>query len=178
MILEPACEVDGDLMDVARDGFEDAILTTEMANGAPALQLGRLAQMRLVIRTAIEKRLKNRPHAINADWRALLDQYLLSSACVMPALADEDYAIEQQAREEKTAALDTLARARLSVLNGPAGTGKTTLLLALCSHPKIAEGGLLLLAPTGKAQGALGAGDPGSRPQGLHYRSVPEPTSL
>jgi hypothetical protein len=152
MTLEPGCEVDGDLMAVARDGFEDAILTTEMATGAPALQLGRLAQMSLVIRTAIEKRLKGRPHPLEADWRALLDQHLLASGCVMPDPADEEFAIEQQAREEKTAALATLARARLSVLNGPAGTGKTTLLSVLCAHPKIAEGGLLLLAPTGKAR--------------------------
>ena len=45
-----------------------------------------------------------------------------------------------------------LAEARLSVLIGPAGTGKTTLLSVLCSHPEIEAGGILLLAPTGKAR--------------------------
>ena len=38
------------------------------------------------------------------------------------------------------------------MLIGPAGTGKTTLLKVLCSVPGLAEKGLLLLAPTGKAR--------------------------
>jgi hypothetical protein len=37
------------------------------------------------------------------------------------------------------------------VLVGDAGTGKTTVLSVLCSHPQIKSGGVLLLAPTGKA---------------------------
>ena len=37
-------------------------------------------------------------------------------------------------------------------LIGSAGTGKTTLLSALCTHPDIEKGGILLLAPTGKAR--------------------------
>ena len=59
---------------------------------------------------------------------------------------------EERAREEKTAALKELAASRLSVLVGPAGTGKTTLLRTLCKEPAIAGGGVLLLAPTGKAR--------------------------
>ena len=35
---------------------------------------------------------------------------------------------------------------------GPAGTGKTTLLRVLCEEPAIRAGGILLLAPTGKAR--------------------------
>ena len=38
------------------------------------------------------------------------------------------------------------------MLIGPAGTGKTTLLSVLCSHPEVKAGGILLLAPTGKAR--------------------------
>ena len=59
---------------------------------------------------------------------------------------------EKSARHEKAAALEQLFRSRLSVLIGPAGTGKTTLLRMLCSLPGLAEKGLLLLAPTGKAR--------------------------
>ena len=36
-------------------------------------------------------------------------------------------------------------------LLGRTGSGKTTLLSVLCSHPQVAEGDVLLLAPTGKA---------------------------
>ena len=45
-----------------------------------------------------------------------------------------------------------LARQHVSVLVGPAGTGKTTLLATLCAHPDIERNGVLLLAPTGKAR--------------------------
>ncbi len=56
------------------------------------------------------------------------------------------------ARQEKAAALATLATSRVSVLVGAAGTGKTTLLRALCSLDDVSNGGFLLLAPTGKAR--------------------------
>ena len=40
LTLQPPCEVDGDLMNVAKDDFEDAVGELAMANGSPALQLG------------------------------------------------------------------------------------------------------------------------------------------
>ena len=40
----------------------------------------------------------------------------------------------------------------MSVLVGPAGTGKTTLLRVLCELPEVSAGGIILLAPTGKAR--------------------------
>src|SRR4051794_7768448 len=55
----------------------------------------------------------------------------------------------------KARALATLARSRVAALVGPAGTGKTTMLKALCSDLVVA-GTVLLLAPTGKARVQLG----------------------
>ena len=97
-----------------------------------------------VIRQSIEKRIKGVPLEVKANWRAMLDA----------ALKDKDNPdeLEDLARQEKTAALKELAESRLSVLIGPAGTGKTTLLSLLCSHKEIAAGEVLLLAPTGKAR--------------------------
>lgn len=146
LALQPTCEVDGDLMNVAKDGFGNAVAEIAMANGAPALQLGRLAEMGATIRTAVEKRIGGKRIVVEADWRNLLDAHLAARSTGQP---DE---LEESARAEKTAALKELAEARLSVLIGPAGTGKTTLLSVLCSHPKIEAGGILLLAPTGKAR--------------------------
>lgn len=146
MALQPPCEVDADLMNVAKDDFEDAIGEVAMANGAPALQLGRLGEMGAVIRSAVEKRLGGKRLVVEADWRQLLDDHLANQGA---GKRDE---LEESARDEKTAALRELAESRLSVLVGPAGTGKTTLLSVLCSHPKIEAGGILLLAPTGKAR--------------------------
>ena len=146
LTLQPPCEVDADLMNVAKDAFEDSVDELAMANGAPALQLGRLAQVGATIRVAIDKRVKGKRMTVAADWRKLLDAHLAAQSTGEP---DE---LEESARAEKTAALTELAEARLSVLIGPAGTGKTTLLSVLCSHPKVAAGGILLLAPTGKAR--------------------------
>jgi ATP-dependent exoDNAse (exonuclease V) alpha subunit len=144
--LHPACEVDADLMDVAKDDFAGSVIEVPMTGNAPALQMGRLAEMSETIRVAINKRIKGARHAIQADWRKLLDTHLAASGITGGG------ELEVKAREEKTAALKELAESRLSVLIGPAGTGKTTLLSVLCSHPKVADGGVLLLAPTGKAR--------------------------
>lgn len=144
--LQPRCEVDADLMNVAKDGFADAVGEVAMADGKSALQLGRLVEMGAVIRSAVEKRIGGKRLAVEADWRKLLDAHLAGHAV---GQVDE---LEESARAEKTAALKELAESRLSVLIGPAGTGKTTLLSVLCSHSKIEAGGILLLAPTGKAR--------------------------
>ena len=144
--LQPPCEVDGDLMNVAKDDFGDAVGELAMANGAPALQLGRLTEVGSAIRVAVDKRINGKRMSVAADWRALLDAHLAAQSV---GKADE---LEESARAEKTAALTELAEARLSVLIGPAGTGKTTLLSVLCSHPKVEAGGILMLAPTGKAR--------------------------
>jgi hypothetical protein len=144
--LQPPCPVDSDLLNVAKADFEDAVTEVAMAGGAPALQLGRLANMGAAIRSSIQNRTGGKAHVVEADWRKLLDEHLARQSS---AKSDE---LEEAARAEKTAALKELAEARASVLVGPAGTGKTTLLSVLCSHPKIEAGGILLLAPTGKAR--------------------------
>lgn len=61
---------------------------------------------------------------------------------------------EEAARAEKARALDLAFHARLSVITGKAGTGKTTVVRALLDGIREAEGnkGVLLLAPTGKAR--------------------------
>ena len=146
LTLQPSCDVDADLMNVAKDGFEGAITEVTMAKGAKALQLRRLSEMGAVIRSAVEKRVGGKRLVVQADWRQLLDGHLAGRPT---GKADE---LEESARAEKTAALKELAESRLSVLVGPAGTGKTTLLSVLCSHPNIGSGGVLLLAPTGKAR--------------------------
>lgn len=146
LVLQPSCEVDGDLMNVARDEFGDALTVVEMADGKPALQIERLAMMGSIIRRAVEKRIGGRRLKVKADWSALLDDYLATHG----QMAVDEF--EEEARKEKVAALGELSESRLSVLIGPAGTGKTTLLSVLCSHPEVDAGGVVLLAPTGKAR--------------------------
>lgn len=59
---------------------------------------------------------------------------------------------EQRARQEMLAAFRVMFTSRLTVVNGRAGTGKTTLIRALVHSPEIDGGKVLLLAPTGKAR--------------------------
>ena len=146
--LDPKCDVTSDTLEVAEDeSFEDEVRLFRLGDGSTGYQLDRLAQCGRAIRDLVSKRMKASPIEIQADWAAILDE-VLDSTTDAPPPTERD----RRARVEKTAALRILATRRLSVLIGPAGTGKTTLLSALVRHKQIASGGILLLAPTGKAR--------------------------
>lgn len=143
--VSPPCAVGGDWIAAFESGFGSALAKASDASGAPAWQLERYAGTRDLIATRIRKRLKGVRHAGDAKWRDLIDDAIGSKA----APSDGD---EQAARTEKAEALEEVFRSRVSALIGPAGTGKTTLLQALLSVPSVQTGGVLLLAPTGKAR--------------------------
>lgn len=148
--IQPKCEVTGDLMPVVEEGLDPEINVTELGNGDPAYQLTRLTDVAQVIRRTVSRRMKGKRHTMKVDWRALLDR----PEHLGPITGDdqEERELEERARCEKAAALKELAESRLSVLIGPAGTGKTTLLTVLCGQKDVAAGEVLLLAPTGKAR--------------------------
>lgn len=144
--VRPGCPVTTDRMTLAEKSFDPEVALTTVQDGGPAFQLTRLATCGKLIRDTVDRRAKGRPHAVKADWAALLS----APTALGPVKAGDNR--NARAREEKAAALAALAAARFAVLIGPAGTGKTTLLTTLCGHPDIAAGGVLLLAPTGKAR--------------------------
>ncbi|MBN72085.1 MAG: RNA helicase [Gimesia sp.] len=149
---EQKAQVTADLMAVAEDElFKNEIRIVEMANGRPAYQLERLGLAGDLIRRTVEKRIGGERHNFKVDWRKALDSFLEDNGVSLPEDSDERER-EEQARAEKTAALEELAASRFSVLIGRAGTGKTTLLSVLCAQPQIGKDGVLLLAPTGKAR--------------------------
>lgn len=143
MRLDPPCPLTGDMAAVAEDHFASSIALSSMSDGAVAYQLARLSAVGSLIRDKVNKRQSSPRLNLECDWTTVLRSLLGESG-----LSD----LEVLAREEKVAALAELANSRLSVLVGPAGTGKTTLLTALCSNAQVAAGGVLLLAPTGKAR--------------------------
>ncbi|MCI0633126.1 MAG: AAA family ATPase, partial [Actinobacteria bacterium] len=141
--LDPPCPVDADLLSVLGAELQPTLRQVSLGDDRPGLQLDRRALVGEGIKTAIARRAKaTKRHTVDADWSADLDRLL---GPVEPG--DED---EQRARTEKVAALAELAAARVAVLIGPAGTGKTTLLATLCSQRAVQAAGVLLLAPTGK----------------------------
>lgn len=142
-------EVTAELLKTAEEEQFDGIISRiRMQDGRPAFQLVRLREAGDEIRRKVNRSLGEgaKRHELDVDWRAELNRYLASHGVVE---IDQQ---EELARQEKSAALIELAASRFSVLIGPAGTGKTTLLSVLCQHPQISNGKILLLAPTGKAR--------------------------
>lgn len=140
LTIEPSCPIYEDLLE-SKD-FSPVVIKCCLADESLAYQLERLATMGNIIRSTVEKRIKGKRHIVDVDWRHQLDEEF-------GKISDED---EERARNEKSQALKELAESRISVLIGPAGTGKTTLLSILCKQKQIIDGGILLLAPTGKAR--------------------------
>lgn len=147
MPLQPECGVTMDHLFVIEDEIANVIITKQMKNGEKYYKLRRYEDFSHEIERKIRKKLKPGRIDIQGDWEKVLDDYLHKMN--IPPHPDSEK--EKRIRIEKIAALKELAESKVSVLIGDAGTGKTTVLAALCSHPDIIAGGVLLLAPTGKA---------------------------
>ena len=144
--LTPECAINSDYFELAEECFEGSIELEEMKNGEAAYQLLRLSKARSIINQKISDRVNGKRLPLKADWRLLLD------GALKPFTIGKPDNQELKAREEKSACLKEIAESRFSVLIGPAGTGKTTLLTILSSHKGVENNGVLLLAPTGKAR--------------------------
>jgi hypothetical protein len=146
--LEPACDPETDLFELAAEDFPPVLRETPLSDGGRGWQLDRLAAVGDDIADAVKQRTDLGPIDVTWDWEKAVEKAI--DEPIDPA--DKD---ELLARAEKADALRILAHSRVSALVGPAGTGKTTMLKALCSQPEI-RGRVLLLAPTGKARVQLG----------------------
>ena len=149
MEVEPKCQPSSANWSVAVDEFEPVlkeVKTIEEVEGVESSnsgwQLARLAEATDLIASEVEQRIARGALDIEWDWRESIDD-------ILAEIVDD---FDEKARQEKAQALSILARSRVSVLVGQAGTGKTTMLRALCAEKAIANGGVLLLAPTGKAR--------------------------
>jgi AAA domain-containing protein/UvrD-like helicase family protein len=146
--LQPPCPLGESVLDAAESSFAPIVDVIETDGAGLAYQIDRLVECRHIIRREVRARKKGKRHQADFDWRELVDQGLGEA---LPEAAAERK-LEELAREEKAAGLRELVQSRLSVLIGSAGTGKTTLLRMLCAIPEVSAGGILLLAPTGKAR--------------------------
>jgi len=142
MSIDPKCKLDPDYFNLASSIFKDKIVQHFTADNKKVFQLVKYDNIAEFINRTINKRIKGKRHNIIENWDSFLSNEITFKE------TEED----QQAKEEKAKALEELANARFSVLIGQAGSGKTTLLSVLSSIPKIKQGNVLFLAPTGKAK--------------------------
>lgn len=149
--LQPACPLDMDTLSIMEDCLAPKIEGIQVKDGLQAFQLDRYVKTSTLIRSKISKRRTRKTNAGEQNWAALVDAAIDSSkdkGATESKPSNRDLA----ARQEKSAALEVLYKSGVSVLMGAAGTGKSTLLKALCSIESVKNKGILLLAPTGKAR--------------------------
>ena len=158
--LSPALPATDDLYEIHSKRLAPVLVPCNLEDGKPAYQLDRLDVTRNVIAPMVSKRVRmGKRLSVDINWRKRLDREFED------VQAPKD-SLEDQGRDEKTAALRELSAARFSVLIGAAGTGKTTLLKFLCNAAPIKRRGVLLLAPTGKARVRL------QRATGIDARTI------
>ena len=149
--------------DVLISQLESDFFTEEILHVEPSRQnthrfckLVRLEEIKKVIRQRINpQHILGKEYGISKDW---LDEIITHPKFGEIKDDSEDIEDELRAREEKAQALRVITNYSFSVLIGPAGSGKTTLLEIFEMQPEIRKGGLLKLAPTGKARVKLGSG--------------------
>jgi len=147
--------------DILEGSAEDEFFKEEVESILPSksnsihfFKLKRLVEIKQVIRTRLNfKQIIEKPYGITKDWLTIIND---CTKFKQVAKDDPDYENELKARNEKAEALRVLTNYRFSVLIGPAGSGKTSLLEIFEEIPEIKSGGVLKLAPTGKARVKLG----------------------
>ena len=140
-VVRPECPVTVDILAASVPEMAPEVISIEMDDQL-ALQLDRYREIRELIQKQILGRVHGQRHILAHDWLKLLEERF-------GVATDAD---ERHAREEKANALAELVESRFSVLAGPAGAGKTSVLGILCALADVQRDGLLLLAPTGKAR--------------------------
>lgn len=148
--IEPKCDINSDILKSFEDYLKQELYIVEIESRNSdyqyqrAFQLNRLRKINVLIMETISKRLNKQNNVQEENWDAILDSFITKKS--------DDIEKENRARAEKKAILQELLKSKLSVLIGGAGTGKTTLLACLCASKQVKDGGILLLAPTGKAR--------------------------
>ncbi|MEV7226952.1 ATP-dependent RecD-like DNA helicase [Polymorphospora sp. NPDC051019] len=113
----------------------------------PFVQLADLAERGRLLTKILAARAVRLLPSLDEDWK----QLLVAAITAGGGRVDETDERHTRALHEQATALESLTTRKLSVLVGPAGTGKTSVVGALLASEKLLADGVLLLAPTGKA---------------------------
>jgi len=145
--------------DILQSQAEEAFFQVEIEllkhQSLTFLKLQRLLEIKRLITQRINKQLnQKKTYNINYNWDEIVTNYFKKHQKGTAPVAIDEFEI--LARKEKAESLKILCNYRVSVLIGPAGSGKTTLLEMFEEIPEIIKGGLIKLAPTGKARVKMG----------------------
>lgn len=117
-----------------------------------ALQLKIYEEIENFFRKTLIARAKRELDPLQEDWGSLIKKTIADNGITFDSTNGKHIA----ALEDQIAALQQMTGRKVSILHGPAGTGKTTVLGALFGSTELTQEGILLLAPTGKARVKLG----------------------
>ena len=112
------------------------------------LQLVELADREAWLAKTLRARASKAIPSLETDWATLIGEAVTAAG----GSVDPANPRHRAALDEQVAALEAVTSRRLAVLTGKAGTGKTSVVGALLRDDVLREGGILLLAPTGKAR--------------------------
>jgi len=124
------------------------LVDTTNGKHIPALQLADYKQREERLEKVLAARARTPLPSLRAEWATLLATAIAEAGGAIDATNARHIA----ARDEQVAALERITTRKLSTLVGRAGTGKTSVLGALLRCEPLVRGGILLLAPTGKAR--------------------------
>lgn len=117
-----------------------------------SLQLNHYSDIESYFRKTLLARAKKELEPIKETWDRLIRNTIKENGILL----DDSNSRHVAALGDQVTALELITGRKLSILHGPAGTGKTTVLGALFGCEELKQEGVLLLAPTGKARVKLG----------------------
>jgi hypothetical protein len=152
--LSAPCEVPQDWLNGNSGLLEEEIvrhrlvLNHETDEAVQCLQLKELSERETRLSKLLSMRAETALPDAGESWPTLILEALKENG-TNPDLSNPRHV---SALEEQAKALKQITTRKLAVLVGRAGTGKTTVLSGLLRSAKLASGGILFLAPTGKAR--------------------------
>lgn len=124
------------------------VLDHQTDEAVQCLQLKDLSDRESRLSKLLSARATTKVPSTGEPWKKLILEALKESG-TNPDLTNPRHV---SALDEQAQALEKITTTKLSVLVGRAGTGKTTILAGLLKSAKLESGGILFLAPTGKAR--------------------------
>jgi hypothetical protein len=152
--LSQPCQVPLDWLNGNEDLLADEVtrlrlvLDHETDEAVQCLQLKELHDRETRLGKLLSARAATKLPSNGEPWQKLIVEALKENGTNLD-LGNPRHA---SALTEQASALEQLTTNKLAVLVGRAGTGKTTVLAGLLKSAKLASGGILFLAPTGKAR--------------------------